>query len=306
MPRTKLLLRTQAVHRVRIILLTVFCRFLTGFFVDVQILNYALTLEHLENAFYSGGLANYSQDDFAKAGFAPFVRGRFEQIAAHEASHVALLQQALGDQATHPCNYTFPYDTVQGFVILSATFEQVGTSAYTGASKYISDKENLLVSASILSTEARQASWVEADVRKGSPWGTAYETPLDFNQAFTLASPFITSCPSSNPELPATAYPALSTNGTAIAGGTIGLNYTAPSSNDTLYAIFLNGLTPTVTALNLTKTQVAIPDTLRGFTYLYISTDSTGNNISKTVAGPTVLDLSFDPNNQPALLNSQF
>ena len=75
------------------------------FFLDVDVLNYALTLEHLENAFYSGGLANSSQDDFQNAGLPPWARSRFEQVAAHEATHVATLTAALGDQATQACTY---------------------------------------------------------------------------------------------------------------------------------------------------------------------------------------------------------
>ena len=42
---------------------------------------------------------------FADAGFEPWVRGRFEQISAHEAEHVSFLKGALGGAATQPCTY---------------------------------------------------------------------------------------------------------------------------------------------------------------------------------------------------------
>ena len=36
---------------------------------DIDILNYALTLEYLERKFYTEGLANYTQTQFVDAGF---------------------------------------------------------------------------------------------------------------------------------------------------------------------------------------------------------------------------------------------
>ena len=80
---------------------------LVDFFVylDVSVLNFALTLEHLENAFYQQALAKFNQQSFLDAGLPEFSRGRFEQVAAHEASHVQFLSTALGDKATQPCTY---------------------------------------------------------------------------------------------------------------------------------------------------------------------------------------------------------
>jgi hypothetical protein len=102
--------------------------FLSFFFwySDVEVLNFALTLEHLENAFYTEGLKKYNQQAFINAGLPKWVRGRFEQIAMHgmtystsflplfsikcgriiiEATHVAFLETALGSQAVKPCEY---------------------------------------------------------------------------------------------------------------------------------------------------------------------------------------------------------
>lgn len=59
----------------------------------------------LENAFYNEGLAKFDAKAFEAAGYGQFVRGRYEQIAAHEKTHVAFLSTALGDKATKPCQY---------------------------------------------------------------------------------------------------------------------------------------------------------------------------------------------------------
>lgn len=75
-------------------------------YIDTQILQYALTLEYLENAFYTGALDKYDAKAFTDAGFAPWVRGRFEQIMDHEKTHVKFLQTALGSAAPQACNYT--------------------------------------------------------------------------------------------------------------------------------------------------------------------------------------------------------
>jgi len=75
---------------------------------DGDVLNYALTLEHLEAAFYSGALDQFSAEDFASAGYPDWVRNRIAQISAHETSHVEFLSTALnaaGITPTDACTY---------------------------------------------------------------------------------------------------------------------------------------------------------------------------------------------------------
>ncbi|EPQ58598.1 hypothetical protein GLOTRDRAFT_127095 [Gloeophyllum trabeum ATCC 11539] len=50
--------------------------------------------------------------------------------------------------------------------------------------------------------EARQTSWIHSAVDKGEPWSGPYQTPFTPSGAYSFASPFITSCPESNPPLP--------------------------------------------------------------------------------------------------------
>lgn len=73
---------------------------------DEMILNFALTLEHLENAFYAEGLAKFDETAFAAAGLPSFARGRIAQISQNEATHVETLKGILGADATQPCNYS--------------------------------------------------------------------------------------------------------------------------------------------------------------------------------------------------------
>lgn len=62
---------------------------------DADILNYALTLEHLEATFYKEGLQNYTQADFVAAGFADPFYANLMEVAKDEATHVSFLTSAL-------------------------------------------------------------------------------------------------------------------------------------------------------------------------------------------------------------------
>lgn len=137
---------------------------------DVQVLQYALTLEHLEATFYKQALDKFSDQDFANAGYPSWVRGRVSQIAQHEASHVKLLSAALGDSATPACNYAFPYTDPKSFIFLAAGIENIGVSAYAGANQYISDPLYSTVAATILSVEARHQGFFKGPVENTNDW----------------------------------------------------------------------------------------------------------------------------------------
>jgi hypothetical protein len=80
--------------------------------LDTDVLNYALTLEHIENAFYSGALAQFDDCAFQDAGLPDWARPRFVEIGAHEQAHVSLLSGALGSKATQPCTYSLCFFSV--------------------------------------------------------------------------------------------------------------------------------------------------------------------------------------------------
>ncbi|RDX41973.1 hypothetical protein OH76DRAFT_1489029 [Lentinus brumalis] len=169
---------------------------------DADILQYALTLEHLENAFYAEALAKFDQGAFAGAGYSSDVRQRFVEIGEHEATHVKFLSDALGSDATKACNYSFPIPDPRSFASVAATLESVGVSAYAGAAHYIDNSDYLTAAATILSVEARHASWVNANANSSDPFPAPFDTPLSPSEVLKLAAPFIVECPSSNPKLP--------------------------------------------------------------------------------------------------------
>ena len=151
-------------------------------------LQLALTLEYLENEFYQMGLDSGVIPPSENAGRDLKV---FQQIAAHEADHVAFLIAGLGGTAN--ANFvvkpTFdftagglfnPFNDYQQFLALAQAFEDTGVRAYKGqAVNLISTPDLLTAALRIHSVEARHASevrrlrgqkgWIVGNNRGGLP-----------------------------------------------------------------------------------------------------------------------------------------
>ncbi len=119
--------------------------------------------------------------------------------------------------------------------------------------------------------------------------------PLMLDEVFGLASPFIKSCPKTNPPLPVKVFPKLTVNSSNPKPGDI-VSLTFDNCDDSLVAVFLTGL-DMVTA-PIKDGKVVIPASLRGTVYLVISDDASGKvSDATTVAGPALLQFHFDSNN---------
>lgn len=121
---------------------------------DVAILNFALTLEYLEAAFYAEAV---SRGKFSgKTGTFATV------VAAHEAAHVAFLKKALGSAAVKSPKFNFKGTTTDmaKFMATAQVLEDTGVAAYLGQAGNIKSKKILGAAGSILAIEARHAGWV--------------------------------------------------------------------------------------------------------------------------------------------------
>ncbi|KKC31666.1 ferritin-like domain-containing protein [Devosia psychrophila] len=154
-------------------------------------LNFALTLEYLESAFYKEGNA---------AGIIPSqYKTVFRTIGQHEDAHVKLLKGVLGSAAvkapgvdfTAGGKYADVFSNFDTFLTLSQTFEDLGVAAYKGqAGNLMGSKEVLTVALQIHSVEARHASEVRRIGLKFG-WDGAFDKPLSKNAVLAAATPFL-------------------------------------------------------------------------------------------------------------------
>jgi hypothetical protein len=156
----------------------------------VDVLNFALTLEYLEAAFYKEGNAS---------GVIPSkYRALFRTIGAHENAHVKLLKGALGSAAvkapavdfTAGGKYADVFSNFETFATLSATFEDLGVAAYKGQAGNLLGTPVLTTALQIHSVEARHAAAVRPIIGKKGYDG-AFDKPKTKKQVLAAATPFL-------------------------------------------------------------------------------------------------------------------
>ncbi|TAQ88367.1 hypothetical protein B7494_g3311 [Chlorociboria aeruginascens] len=265
--------------------------------IDPTILQYALTLEHLENAFYKEALSRWDLEAFTSAGFSADFYDQLKYIAHDEEGHVLYLEAGLTAAGATPvtaCTYSFPMTDPKSFVSLASVIEGVGVSAYLGAAADITSKAYLTAAGSILVTEALHQSATRGAVGE-IPMANVFGTPLGLNPVYTIASGFITSCPTSNVALPVKAYPELTLDsGLPTAAGAVIALSPATMPSGTAYATFVSGLDiiPVAVQQQDGLLKAAVPAMLSGQSYVFLTSDNSGNVTDSTVlAGPAIVEV---------------
>lgn len=267
--------------------------------LDVDILQFALTLERLENKFYKEALSMWSVDDFVDANFTEDFYTQLKYIAHDEEAHLLFLEQvikAAGAEPVQACTYNLPLDSPASFVQSIAAFEGVGVSAYLGAASLISSKKYLTAAGSILSTEAIHQAAARNAIGE-IPMANPFATPLSANAIYSIASKFIESCPANNTKLPFKAYPELLvTQGLPTAMNssiTFASNGTLPNSTQ-IYVTFVSGLDviPVVGSRNGSSIRATVPEDVSGQSYVFLTTGNSSNlTDSNILYGPAIIEV---------------
>ncbi|WP_336133577.1 ferritin-like domain-containing protein [Natronomonas amylolytica] len=139
---------------------------------DVDILNYALTLEYLEARFYQQGLENISEEEFCNcraltedSHLQEVVMDELATIQEHEEQHVETLVSAIESLGGTPIeepefDFGLAVQYPMAFLGTAAQLEDIGVSAYAGAAPYIESEDLLPPALGIHSTEARHAAFL--------------------------------------------------------------------------------------------------------------------------------------------------
>ena len=156
---------------------------------DVDIANFALTLEYLEADFYARAL-----DAGVLSGDA---LGVVTNLADHEAQHVDAIIGLLDSAGATPVEeptFTYPADAFSSqasILELAATFEPVGVGAYLGAAPLISSPDILAAAGSIAGVEGEHVvavNWLLGVVPYA---GEAFPAALTQDEVLAAVAPFM-------------------------------------------------------------------------------------------------------------------
>ena len=155
---------------------------------DVEILNFALTLEYLEAAFYTQAIKQVSG-----------LGGQAREIAVtlrdNETEHVDALTQTIKSLDGTPVkapgvDFGEAFASQGSFLETAQTFEDLGVGAYNGAGPMIQSKKVLAAAGSIVQVEGRHAGVIRL-LRGEQISPSAFDKGLEMQEVLDKAQPFI-------------------------------------------------------------------------------------------------------------------
>jgi hypothetical protein len=152
---------------------------------DLAIVNYALTLEYLEDQFYDKVIASGL--------FKGSVLSTLKMFGSEEHQHVLALESVakkLGTPATKPVG-KFPLTSAAAVTKLAATVENLGAAAYLGQAPNIQSPEILAAALSIHTVEARHAATLNTLLKLSPTPNGAFGSPASMSTVLAAVKPFI-------------------------------------------------------------------------------------------------------------------
>jgi hypothetical protein len=153
---------------------------------DLEILNFALTLEYLEADFYNVKGKTVGLSGQAKS----YAKLFGEEEADHVNALTALIKQLGGRPVAKP-TFVFPATSQSSFLKLASVLENTGVGAYNGAGPSLKSKEVLGAAGGIVQIEARHAAAIDLLIGKSPTPNQGFDRPLSKAQVLAAAGPLI-------------------------------------------------------------------------------------------------------------------
>jgi len=153
---------------------------------DAEILNFALTLEYLESAFYN--------EKGKEVGLTGTAKSYAKMFGEQEAEHVAALTSAiksLGGTPVKKPQFVFPVSNEKTFLALASVLENTGVGAYNGAAPSLSAKEVLATAGSIVQIEGRHAAAIDLLINRSPTPNGGFDVPLTKAEVLAKIGPLV-------------------------------------------------------------------------------------------------------------------
>jgi hypothetical protein len=153
---------------------------------DVEILNFALTLEYLESDFYNVKGKEVNLTGQAKA----YAKKFGEEEQDHVLALIGTIKKLGGTPVKKP-TFVFPVSDQSSFLALASTLENTGVGAYNGAAPGLKSKEVLTAAGSIVQVEGRHASAINLLIGMSPTPNGGFDVPLTEAEVLAKAGPVI-------------------------------------------------------------------------------------------------------------------
>ncbi|MDQ3572781.1 MAG: ferritin-like domain-containing protein [Actinomycetota bacterium] len=155
---------------------------------DLEILNFALTLEYLEAAFYAEG---GKQVKGVPGDIAKLVKTFGDQEQEHVDALTATIEDLGGKPVEAPgVDFGDAFASADSFLATAIVFEDLGVSAYNGAAPAIKSKDLLATAGGIVQIEARHAAAIRYAAGE-PPAPEAFEPSATTDEVLKAVEPFL-------------------------------------------------------------------------------------------------------------------
>ncbi len=155
---------------------------------DVDILNFAYTLEVLEAAFYEQALTEVR-------GLSGDLKELTTELRDNETEHVSVLTTMIRNLGGEPVpdpevDFGDAFASQEKYLTLAQTFEDTGVSAYNGAAPQIKDKKLLAAAGTIAQVEGRHAALIR--LKRGAEIAPeAFDEALERDEVLRAVDPYV-------------------------------------------------------------------------------------------------------------------